>query len=126
MQISFTGCTERDECVRGRSWRGAWARSSGSEAGGGHRADANKNRGTNDLRELARGPGRLTEALGIDKREDGVDLCKSKSLWLGAARTQEIVVARSTRIGITKEADRVLRFFERHNVHVSGPKRLNR
>ncbi len=85
-----------------------------------------KNRGTNDLRELARGPGRSTEALGIDRREDGIDLCKSKSLWLGAAQTREIVVARSTRIGITKEADRVLRFFERHNVHVSGPKRLNR
>ena len=45
-------------------------------------------------------------------------------LWLGAplGEPREIMVA--TRIGITKDADRPLRFFERGNPFVSGPRRL--
>jgi DNA-3-methyladenine glycosylase len=33
-------------------------------------------------------------------------------------------VSKSVRIGITKEAHRMLRFYERGNPSVSGPKRL--
>ena len=36
-------------------------------------------------RDIARGPGRLAEALHIDMRYDGVDLCAAGSLWLGTA-----------------------------------------
>src|SRR6201999_4576704 len=35
-----------------------------------------RNRGTDRLRDLARGPGRLCMALNIDRRLDGIDLCK--------------------------------------------------
>lgn len=35
------------------------------------------------LTGLARGPGRLAEAMGIGLRDDGVDLCAPGSLWLG-------------------------------------------
>ena len=41
--------------------------------------------GVTRLTELARGPGRLTQALGIDKRLDGIDLCREGPLWLGEA-----------------------------------------
>ena len=34
-------------------------------------------------------------------------------------------IGESVRIGITRDADRVLRFFERDNPFVSGPRRLN-
>jgi DNA-3-methyladenine glycosylase len=34
-----------------------------------------RNRGTARVRDLARGPGRLSAALGIDRRPDGIDLC---------------------------------------------------
>ena len=40
-------------------------------------------RGTSRLRDLARGPGRLCAALGIDLRLNGVDLCEPGPLWLG-------------------------------------------
>src|SRR6185295_19871222 len=42
-------------------------------------------RKTMRMRDIARGPGRLAQALQIDKRYDGVDLCAAGSLWLGTA-----------------------------------------
>jgi DNA-3-methyladenine glycosylase len=79
------------------------------------------------LHRLASGPGRLATALGIGRRHDGVDLCAPGDLWLGAPdrRWDPPSVGRSVRIGITKDADRPLRFFERGNPCVSGGRRLN-
>ncbi len=84
-----------------------------------------KNRGIKNIHQLAKGPGRLAEALQIDKRLDGIDLCTAKSLWLGDALAPPAPISASKRIGITKEIHRPLRFFERNNPYVSGPKRLN-
>jgi DNA-3-methyladenine glycosylase len=83
-------------------------------------------RGTDRLTDLARGPGRLTAALGIDRRLDGIDLCGSNSLWLGTAHRPTGRIGRSVRIGITKEAHRLLRFYERGNVFVSGSLAMRR
>ena len=41
-----------------------------------------RNRRVQTLRDLMRGPGRLTAALDIDRRLDGVDLCRKGPLWL--------------------------------------------
>lgn len=75
---------------------------------------------------LASGPGCLATALGIDRRFDGVDLCAAGALWLGAPGRgrPQAPIGESVRIGVTKEAHRMLRFFERGNPCVSGPKRL--
>ena len=77
------------------------------------------------LRDLTRGPGRLTEAMGIDRAYDGLDLCQDSPLWLGTAVKSTGSIGQSVRIGLTKEAERLLRFFERGNPFVSGPRRLN-
>jgi DNA-3-methyladenine glycosylase len=87
-------------------------------------------RGTTRMRDLARGPGRLCEALDIGMQFDGVHLLRDKRVWLGAPasqpdRSQERRVGRSVRIGISKAADRLLRFYERGNPFVSGPKGLS-
>ncbi|WP_088343275.1 MULTISPECIES: DNA-3-methyladenine glycosylase [Rhodomicrobium] len=82
-------------------------------------------RGTSRLRDLARGPGRLTQALAIDRRLDGADLCAPGEIWLGADGFAAGAVGTSVRIGITRDADRPLRFFLRGNVFVSGPGALN-
>jgi DNA-3-methyladenine glycosylase len=74
--------------------------------------------------DLARGPGRLATAFGIDKRYDGVDLCGPGPLWLGTAPWPPKSIGESVRIGITREADRLFRFYERGNPCVSGPARL--
>jgi DNA-3-methyladenine glycosylase len=84
-----------------------------------------RNRGTRRLLDLARGPGRLAEAFGITKKLDGVDLCAAGPLWIGTAVRETGAIGVSVRIGITKEAHRELRFYERGNAFVSGPKRLS-
>ena len=84
-----------------------------------------RNRGTAVLREIARGPGRLAYALQIDPSLNGTDLCAAGPLWLGAEMRPTGRIGKSTRIGLTLEAYRVLRFYERGNIFVSGPKRLN-
>ena len=84
-----------------------------------------RNRGTTVLRELARGPGRLADAMQIDPALNGLDLCAAGPLWLGAETRTPGRIGKSTRIGLTLEAHRVLRFYERGNAFVSGPKRLN-
>ena len=78
------------------------------------------------LRDLARGPGRLCEALAIDRRLDGIDLCQAGPLSLGTDGQESGEIGQSKRIGITRAADRLLRFYVRGNRFVSGPQALNR
>ena len=83
------------------------------------------NRGILRLRDLARGPGRLTAALRVDRRVDGADLCREGPLWLGRGDHEPGEIGQSIRIGIARDADRLLRFYLRGSRFVSGPKALN-
>ena len=83
------------------------------------------NRGTERLRDLARGPGRLAKALQIDSWADGLDLCGEGPLWLARADGDPGEIGQGVRIGITKDADRPLRFYVRGSPFVSGPRSLN-
>jgi DNA-3-methyladenine glycosylase len=84
-----------------------------------------RNRGTERARDLTRGPGRLCQALEIDRRFDGIDLCRIGPLWLGVGDRAADEIGQSTRIGITRAADRMLRFYRRGSLFVSGPRALN-
>ena len=81
-------------------------------------------RSTMRVADLGRGPGRLTKALRVDLGQDGVDLCAAGSLWLAATAQRIGGIGKSVRIGITRDADRLLRFYERGNAHVSGVRKL--
>lgn len=82
-------------------------------------------RGTQRLTDLTRGPGRVAQAMDIDRSLDGVDLCvRASGLWLADAVRAVGDVGTSVRIGISKEAERLLRFYERGNPHVSGTLKL--
>jgi DNA-3-methyladenine glycosylase len=95
-----------------------------------------KHRGCTELLDLTRGPGRLAAAFRINHSHDGIDLCGAGELWLGgvvrtAAATKKTagdektrVIGESVRIGITRAAERLWRFYEPGNPFVSGPKRL--
>jgi DNA-3-methyladenine glycosylase len=82
-------------------------------------------RGVEPPRELCRGPGRLCQALGIDRSFDGVDLLGDPDLWLAAPGRLAGRIRASPRIGIRLAADRRLRFYEAGNPYVSGPARLS-
>jgi DNA-3-methyladenine glycosylase len=80
--------------------------------------------GTTRVADFGRGPGRLTKALQVDLGHDGLDLCGAGPLWLAATAQGLGGVGNSVRIGITRDADRLLRFYEPGNAHVSGVKKL--
>jgi DNA-3-methyladenine glycosylase len=81
------------------------------------------------VRDLCSGPGKLAEAMRIDRQLDGVDLRTSRDLFIERARTQRLTRARvgcSARIGLNPTtnwpgdwARRPLRFFVVGNPHVS-------
>ena len=83
-----------------------------------------RRRGTTRLHDLTRGPGRLAQAMDINKRYDGLNLCEGGKLWLGDAVRPAGHIGISIRIGITRDVHRPCRFYERGNPFVSGLKRL--
>jgi DNA-3-methyladenine glycosylase len=83
-----------------------------------------RRRGTTRLHDLARGPGRLAQAMDINKRYDGLNLCAGGKLWLGDAVRPAGPIGISIRIGITRDVHRPCRFYERGSPFVSGLKRL--
>lgn len=78
-----------------------------------------------DLRLLCRGPGRLAAALDIDRSLDGGDLLRGPQLLLLPPDRATGAIGRSRRIGISAAAHRLLRFYERGNPYISGPKSLS-
>jgi DNA-3-methyladenine glycosylase len=85
-------------------------------------------RGTDAPQHLLSGPGKICQALGIDRRYDHVDLCNVRSpVFLACAPDAASYVAgcgsiaASPRIGITKAAAAPLRFFLKDSPLVSRP-----
>ena len=92
--------------------------------------------GPRDLLKLTSGPGRLAEAFGITRaRDNGRDLISPQSslpsgkqsglqsgLWIGSDGFRAKGIRATPRIGITKAADRPLRYLLGGNPFVSGRK----
>jgi len=86
-----------------------------------------KRRGAERLVDLARGPGRLATAMAIDRSLDGVDLTAHSLLWLADDGGRVPRIGVTTRIGLSREAHRPLRFYSRSPrdlPYVSGPRRV--
>jgi DNA-3-methyladenine glycosylase len=75
--------------------------------------------------DLTRGPGRLARAMSIDPRFDGFDLCAGKTLWIGRIAGRAPQVGVTTRIGLSREQHRRLRFYALGSRVVSGPRSLS-
>jgi DNA-3-methyladenine glycosylase len=76
-------------------------------------------------RDLARGPARLTMALGIDGAANGVDLLAGGSLRLEPADGPD-GVSRGPRVGVSRAADRPWRFWLTDDETVSAYRRSPR
>lgn len=74
------------------------------------------------LRMISSGPGRMSEALGITRvRDNDRDLTSPRSgLWLADDGFVPRQIIATPRIGISKAADRLLRFAIAGNLYVSG------
>ncbi|MBS0295335.1 MAG: DNA-3-methyladenine glycosylase [Proteobacteria bacterium] len=75
--------------------------------------------------ELTAGPGRLCQALAVDRSLDGADLCAPGPLFLATPPRPVGEIGASVRIGLTKAVEQPWRFFERDNPYLSGSRRLN-
>jgi DNA-3-methyladenine glycosylase len=75
-------------------------------------------------RDLARGPGRLAAALGIDPAIDGTRIGARGPVVL-ADDGFEASIGRSVRIGISRNVDPRWRYFQRGSAFVSGPRSLS-
>jgi len=75
-----------------------------------------------DLRMISSGPGRMSEALGITRlRDNDKDFASRVSdLWLADDGFRPERIVATPRIGITKAAERPLRFVIAGNPYVSG------
>lgn len=69
-------------------------------------------------RDLANGPGKLTQAFGIDGRHHETDLCKPP-VYLAHDGTPGGPIETSSRVGITRAIDRPWRYFAAGSAYVS-------
>jgi DNA-3-methyladenine glycosylase len=82
---------------------------------------ARRNRGTHSLKDLSNGPGKLTKALRISKLENGLDLVKSKELYLcDSGKNNRWEISTSARVGIKEGVDNLWRF------HIKNKKVISR
>jgi len=80
-----------------------------------------KNRPDSRLVDLARGPGRVCAALGIGRDLSGADITVHPALWLEHMPGAPAAIQVTTRIGLSRDQHRRLRFVERGSPFVSVP-----
>jgi DNA-3-methyladenine glycosylase len=78
-------------------------------------------RGDRPDRDLCSGPGKLTEALGIDLSQNGADLGRDPFLLLPPDDNWQGQVVTGPRVGITKAVERPWRFGLAGSAYVSRP-----
>ncbi len=74
-----------------------------------------------NLHQIASGPGKLTLALGINRRQNGVDVTRGPITVHKALSHRSIDIMTTPRVGITHCADWPLRFYVSGNPFVSRP-----
>ena len=81
-------------------------------------------RGTDQVKNLCSGPGKLCQALNINRDCDGNDLTKRRLIWIEESNFQIDAVKETVRIGVTSAESLQLRFVIRDNEFASGPRYL--
>jgi DNA-3-methyladenine glycosylase len=84
-----------------------------------------RRRGLEPLRSLCSGPGKLTQALGIELRHNGVDLDRGAvTISARPSAWRDVQVAVDTRIGITRAIELPWRFCASGSRYLSRPVRV--
>jgi DNA-3-methyladenine glycosylase len=78
-----------------------------------------KLRKTNDIIKLTNGPGKLTQALAIDREDNRADLTGS-GLYVAKGPVGKFKISSGSRIGIKQGLDKKWRFWIKGNEYVSA------
>lgn len=78
-----------------------------------------KNRGTTDIYNLTTGPGKITQAFGINRKHNGMDLTGDIIYIINNNKKEDFNIVRSKRIGIKKNRDKLFRFTIEGNPFIS-------
>jgi DNA-3-methyladenine glycosylase len=70
-----------------------------------------RRRGRADPRALCAGPGRLCQAMGVTRADDGSDVTRGNGLWVAPGSPAAAVLA-TPRVGLTVARDQPWRFVE--------------
>ena len=82
-----------------------------------------KNRNTNNILNLTSGPGKICKGFGLDKTDNGVKLTGDYLYITDNPKLRKFRVAKSERIGITKNTEKLWRFYIKDNPFVSNHRR---
>ena len=85
-----------------------------------------RQRHTDDIARLTRGPAMLCQSLNVDRSLDHTDMVESKLISIFQAGQPEIELGTSERIGVTRSRALRLRFFIDGNWFVSGRRKDHR
>jgi len=85
-----------------------------------------RRRGTDNIRNLTSGPGKFTQAFGINREHNGMKIYRKGEMYIEKGREKNLEVARSHRIGVKHDLDVPLRFYIKGNKFVSGPKNVKK
>ena len=80
-----------------------------------------KRRGVEDVRRLCSGPGKLTQALDITRRQHEIDLCSDPAHSFRECKSANVNVVADPRIGISRSKEFPWRFTLRGSPFVSVP-----
>ena len=78
-----------------------------------------KFRSVSSLENLCNGPGKLTKALKIDNKLNGLDITKEGELYVVNTEEKTFEIGVSTRVGIRRGRNKLWRFFIKGNLFVS-------
>jgi len=79
-----------------------------------------KNRGTKSLSNLTNGPGKLTQAMNITKKQNGLDITIEEELFIYDPEEREIPeIVSAKRIGVKAGLDKPWRYYIKNNRFVS-------
>ncbi|MBA2435538.1 MAG: DNA-3-methyladenine glycosylase [Chthoniobacterales bacterium] len=84
-----------------------------------------KRRGVEEIKRLCSGPGKLTQALAINKRHHEIDLCSDPAHCFRDRPNDTVEVVADPRIGISRAREFPWRFTLRGSAFVSRPVKIN-
>lgn len=76
-------------------------------------------RSREEVEEMCSGPGKLTQALDIDKSLDRSDILSEEELYVEEESFSDFSVGRSKRIGVTEDLDEPFRFYVEDSKFIS-------